>query len=100
MILYDTKVSVPNMEEVNSLSFLGEEDEIPEDLKLQRHRLPGDHKKAVHWLREVALCSRRCSEASQCCVSWLTLTVSAPADGILCDKCYAHNKNSVSSLGN
>lgn len=39
---------IPNMEEVNSLSFLGEEDEIPEDLKLQRHRLPGDHKKAVH----------------------------------------------------
>lgn len=83
------------MEEVNSLRFLGE-DEIPEDLKPQRHRLPGDHKKAVQWLRDVALCSRHCSDASQCSVSWLTLTMNTPADGILCNKCYTHNKNSSS----
>lgn len=86
------------MEEVNSLRFLGE-DEIPEDLKPQRHRLPGDYKKAVQWLRDVALCRRHCCDASQCSVSWLTLTMNAPADDILCDKCYVH-KNSVSSSGN
>lgn len=68
LFLYDIKVNVPNMEEVNSLRFLGE-DEIPEDLKPQRHRLPEDHKKAVQWLRDVALCSCHRCDASQCSVS-------------------------------
>ena len=85
------------MEKVNPLRFLGE-DEIPEDLKPQRHRLFGNHKKAVQWLRDVALCSCHCSDACQCSGSWVTLTMNAPADGIFCDNCYAHTKNS--SAGN